>query len=102
MLDCCDNLKSLAPDIAGLHILSFKHAKHARSLISGAAGLKKLLKRHAAGETLAVLDSKLGSIVKEKMGIDCVYKYAPPPASLDNPWSFWFEERYHIHALNCV
>jgi len=36
-------------------------------------GLKKLLKKHAVGETLAVLDSKLGSIVKEKMGIDCVY-----------------------------
>lgn len=38
------------------------------------AGLKKLLKKHAVGETLAVLDSKLGNIVKEKMGIDCVYR----------------------------
>ena len=38
------------------------------------AGLKKVLKKHAVGETLAVLDSKLGNIVKEKMGIDCVYR----------------------------
>lgn len=38
------------------------------------AGLKKLLKKHAVGETLAVLDSKLGNIVKEKMGIECVYR----------------------------
>ncbi len=45
--------------------------------IGSTAGLKKLLKKHAMGETLAVLDSKLGSIVKEKMGIDCVYKYEP-------------------------
>ncbi|KAK9824178.1 hypothetical protein WJX72_008339 [[Myrmecia] bisecta] len=36
-------------------------------------GLKKFLKKHAEGDTLAVLDSKLGNIVKEKLGIPCVY-----------------------------
>lgn len=49
------------------------------------AGLKKLLKKHAVGETLAVLDSKLGSIVKEKMGIDCVYKCAVFLPGLHHP-----------------
>lgn len=39
-------------------------------------GLKKFLKKHAQGETLAVLDSKLGNIVKEKLGLDCVYSNA--------------------------
>ncbi|KDD76960.1 putative snoRNA binding domain-containing protein [Helicosporidium sp. ATCC 50920] len=36
-------------------------------------GLKKLLKKHAAGETLAVLDAKLGSVIKEKLDIPCVF-----------------------------
>lgn len=39
------------------------------------AGLKRLLKKHAQGETLAVMDSKLGNIVKDKLGVDCVYRY---------------------------
>jgi hypothetical protein len=38
------------------------------------AGLKKFLKKHAEGDTLAVLDSKLGSIIKEKLNIPCVYR----------------------------
>ena len=38
------------------------------------AGLKKFLKKHAVGEELAVLDKKLGGIVQEKMGINCVYR----------------------------
>jgi nucleolar protein 58 len=37
-------------------------------------GLKKFLKKHAVGEELAVLDKKLGGIVQEKLGINCVYK----------------------------
>ena len=42
-------------------------------------GLKKFLKKHAgdgAGETLAVLDAKLGGIIKEKLDIPCVYSSA--------------------------
>lgn len=36
-------------------------------------GLKKFLKKNAEGDTLAVLDSKLGSIIKEKLDIPCIY-----------------------------
>ena len=36
-------------------------------------GLKKFLKKHAEGETLAVVDAKLGGLIKEKLGIPCVY-----------------------------
>lgn len=36
-------------------------------------GLKKFLKKHAEGETLAVVDAKLGNVIKEKLGIPCVY-----------------------------
>ena len=38
------------------------------------AGLKKFLKKHAVDEELAVLDKKLGGIVQEKLGINCIYK----------------------------
>lgn len=38
-------------------------------------GLKKFLKKNAEGDTLAVLDSKLGSIIKEKLDIPCIYRY---------------------------
>ena len=41
-----------------------------------AAGLKKFLKKHAEGDTLAVLDAKLGSVIKEKLGINCLYRCA--------------------------
>lgn len=40
------------------------------------AGLKKFLKKHAEGDTLAVLDAKLGSVIKEKLGINCLYRWA--------------------------
>ena len=40
------------------------------------AGLKKFLKKHAEGETLAVMDAKLGGLIKEKLGIPCVYSGA--------------------------
>lgn len=36
-------------------------------------GLKKFLKKHAEGETLAVVDAKLGNVIKEKLGIPCIY-----------------------------
>jgi nucleolar protein 58 len=39
-----------------------------------AAGLKKFLKKHAVGDTLAVLDAKLGGLIKEKLEINCVHK----------------------------
>lgn len=38
-----------------------------------AAGLKKFLKKNAEGDTLAVVDSKIGKIVQEKLGIPCVH-----------------------------
>jgi nucleolar protein 58 len=37
-------------------------------------GLKKFLKKNAVGQTLAVLDAKLGNIIKEKLDIPCVSK----------------------------
>lgn len=40
-----------------------------------ATGLKKFLKKNAEGDTLAVLDSKLGSIIKEKLNIPCIFRY---------------------------
>ena len=42
----------------------------------GPAGLKKFLKKHAVGDTLAVMDSKLGNLIKEKLDIPCVYRCA--------------------------
>ncbi|KAF8071264.1 NOP5-2 [Scenedesmus sp. PABB004] len=38
--------------------------------------LKKFLKKHAEGDTLAVLDAKLGGIIKEKLSIPCVHNSA--------------------------
>ncbi|BDA41914.1 Nucleolar protein 58 [Coccomyxa sp. Obi] len=35
--------------------------------------LKKFLKKNADGNTLGVVDAKLGSIIKEKLGIPCIY-----------------------------
>ena len=43
----------------------------------GDAGLKKFLKKNVGDETLAVYDPKLGNVIKEKLEIDCVAKYAP-------------------------
>lgn len=42
----------------------------------GKTGLKRFLKKNvdANTDTLAVLDAKLGSIVKEKLGIQCINK----------------------------
>ncbi|XP_018457788.1 probable nucleolar protein 5-1 [Raphanus sativus] len=44
-------------------------------LLEGAPskGLRKFLKANCQGETLAVADSKLGNIIKEKLGINCVH-----------------------------
>lgn len=39
-------------------------------------GLRKFLKSHCKGETLAVADSKLGNAIKEKLQIDCVHSNA--------------------------
>ena len=38
------------------------------------ADLKKFLKKNADGNTLGVADSKLGSIIREKLGIPCIYR----------------------------
>ena len=38
------------------------------------ADLKKFLKKNAAGDSLGVVDAKLGSIIKEKLGIPCIYR----------------------------
>ena len=42
--------------------------------LSTCADLKKFLKKNAAGNTLGVADSKLGSIIKEKLGIPCIFR----------------------------
>lgn len=39
-------------------------------------GLRKFLRAHCDGETLAVADSKLGNAIKEKLKIDCVHNNA--------------------------
>lgn len=39
-------------------------------------GLRKFLRAHCDGETLAVSDSKLGNAIKEKLKIDCVHNNA--------------------------
>ncbi|ESQ32278.1 hypothetical protein EUTSA_v10003966mg [Eutrema salsugineum] len=47
-------------------------------LLEGAPskGLRKFLKANCEGEALAVADSKLGNIIKEKLKIDCVHNNA--------------------------
>ncbi|KAM7279802.1 hypothetical protein ACFE04_006936 [Oxalis oulophora] len=39
-------------------------------------GLRKFLKAHCDGETLAIADSKLGNAIKEKLKIECVHNHA--------------------------
>lgn len=39
-------------------------------------GLRKFLRAHCEGETLAVGDSRLGNIIKEKLNIECVHNNA--------------------------
>ncbi|GAB4835904.1 Ribosomal RNA processing protein 1 A [Ancistrocladus abbreviatus] len=39
-------------------------------------GLRKFLRAHCGGETLAVADSKLGNAIKEKLQIECVHNTA--------------------------
>ncbi|XP_072997459.1 probable nucleolar protein 5-2 [Typha latifolia] len=39
-------------------------------------GLRKFLRAHCDGETLAVADSKLGNAIKEKLKIDCIHSDA--------------------------
>ncbi|XP_038988717.1 probable nucleolar protein 5-2 [Phoenix dactylifera] len=39
-------------------------------------GLRKFLRAHCEGETLAVADSKLGNAIKEKLKIDCLHSSA--------------------------
>lgn len=39
------------------------------------ADLKKFLKKNADGKTLGVADAKLGSLIKEKLGIPCIYRW---------------------------
>uniref|UniRef100_A0A0D9VTZ8 Nucleolar protein 58 n=1 Tax=Leersia perrieri TaxID=77586 RepID=A0A0D9VTZ8_9ORYZ len=39
-------------------------------------GLRKFLKKHCEGETLAVADSKLGNAIKENLKIDCLHNSA--------------------------
>jgi hypothetical protein len=54
---------------------SQQHAVLCRAvLVRPVTGLKKFLKKNAVGQTLAVLDAKLGNIIKEKLDIPCVSK----------------------------
>ncbi|KFK23538.1 hypothetical protein AALP_AAs63573U000200 [Arabis alpina] len=43
---------------------------------SPSKGLRKFLKANCQGETLAVADSKLGNVIKDKLKIDCVHNNA--------------------------
>ncbi|KAI4323500.1 hypothetical protein L6164_023098 [Bauhinia variegata] len=47
-------------------------------LIEGKAskGLRKFLRAHCESETLAVADSKLGNVIKEKLQIECIHNNA--------------------------
>ena len=47
----------------------------AASMVDSKIGkdLKKFLKKHAEGETVALADAKLGGLIKDKLGIACVY-----------------------------
>ena len=45
-------------------------------------GLKKFLKKNAVDEELAVLDAKLGGIIKEKLGIQCLWRCGQSPAHI--------------------
>ncbi|XP_028760611.1 probable nucleolar protein 5-2 isoform X2 [Neltuma alba] len=47
-------------------------------LIEGKAskGLRKFLRAHCENETLAVSDSKLGNVIKEKLKIECIHNNA--------------------------
>jgi nucleolar protein 58 len=53
-------------------LLSAKNRRGVSALNVG-KDLRKFLKKHADGETLAIADAKLGGLIKEKMGIVCVY-----------------------------
>ena len=44
--------------------------------LSFRADLKKFLKKNADGNTLGVADSKLGNVIKEKLGIPCIFRCA--------------------------
>ncbi len=44
--------------------------------------MKKFLKKHCVEEELAVVDKKLGGIVQEKLGINCVYRLGVVTGSL--------------------
>ena len=64
----------------GKHKLQYKNSNEAINLTSligkMSKGLKKLMKKIVASdanEQLAVADAKLGSVIKSKMDLDCVY-----------------------------
>ena len=50
-------------------------------------GLKKFLKKNATGDTLAVLDAKLGNIIKEKLEIPCIFRFLTSAATTATPAS---------------
>ena len=65
-----------APACCGRLLDGRRDSSGALTRQSAPAGLKKFLKKNVDAETdtLAVLDAKLGGIVKEKMGIQCINK----------------------------
>jgi hypothetical protein len=58
-----------------------------------AAGLKKFLKKNAEGDSLAVVDAKLGNLIKDKLDLPCVFRYQHARGSKRmgrrNPPCFW-------------
>lgn len=64
-------------------INSVWHCLQQSDPVPTAVGLKKFLKKNVVGDTLAVLDAKLGSMIKEKLEINCVHKYVNPSSQHD-------------------
>lgn len=62
-------MRALSPT----HPLALTPPPHRSALsLAPSPALKKFIKKHAADEPLAVLDAKLGGLIKEKLGVACV------------------------------
>ncbi|MFS8018602.1 hypothetical protein Hanom_Chr15g01393951 [Helianthus anomalus] len=72
----------LHPGCKAKSFLKFKNTSEALSAVTllleskPDKGLRKFLHAHCDSESLAVADSKLGNVTKEKLQIDCVHNQA--------------------------
>ncbi|XP_058195086.1 probable nucleolar protein 5-2 isoform X2 [Rhododendron vialii] len=74
--------KALASKVLVVKLKAFSKFENTSEALSAATllidskpskGLRKFLRAHCDGETLAVADSKLGNAIKEKLQIECVH-----------------------------